>query len=228
MVRLTVYLTVLGLMIPLNTQEWGQPSAAWYTPAPRRAVGAQYGPPEPLIPPPPSTDSIKFRSLTVGQIKAKISHMESGGLRKPYLAVNQFGYLGKYQFHIRTLKTLGLTSVQIDTFLCDSAAQELAMTRLLLLNYEQLKKRGCLEYDGKVVGQIKISVEGMLAASHLLGPASVEHYLKNKGSMKQVKHNGARIRKYDGNNTSIKVYLRLFEEELNSNTMINEQRIRQE
>jgi len=145
--------------------------------------------------------------------KSKMGHLESGG---NYMAINKYGYLGKYQFSRRTLRRLvkkgylNLTKDEIKKFRELPHVQELAMDALIRANFETLNNWKLNKYVGKTVGGVKITVEGMLAASHLLGPYAVKHYLQTNGSMDNVTVGGVIVRKYDANGTSLKKYMSHF------------------
>lgn len=147
------------------------------------------------------------------EFKTKIGHLESGG---NYSAINRYGYLGKYQFSKRTLRRLvkkgylKLSKDEIKRFRELPYVQEKAMDALLTANLETLRGWKLSKYIGKTVGGVNVTMEGMLAASHLLGPYAVKHYLTHNGSMESVSINGVTVRKYDANGTSLKSYLKHF------------------
>lgn len=171
-------------------------------------------------------DTIRYGNVTINKIKHILGKRES---KNNYYVVNQFGCLGKYQFTLSTLKTLGFTKQEIKDFIhCtkvensikqttyrfDPSLQEKAMDSLLARNYRWLKQNRLIKYNNKVVGGIKITTANMLCAMHLLGGEALKDYLRNNGSMeeyyKTTKYGKIIfIRKYDGNNTSIKDYLKL-------------------
>ncbi len=157
-------------------------------------------------------DSIYYGNTSITKIKHVIGRRES---LNQYHITNQSGCMGRYQFAKSTLKGLGFSKEEIKVFLIDTLLQENAMCILLRSNYDWLESNNLLRYTNKTVGGVVISIEGMLAALHLLGGEALKDYLKDNGSMKQyykVYPSGRRvyIRKYDGNNTSIKEYLNLF------------------
>ncbi len=124
-------------------------------------------------------------SLTPVQFKALkyvLGERESGS---NYSAVNQFGYIGKYQFGALALNDLGLVKKNVkdnkqlndpnnwltqggkEGFLKNSALQENTMDRNLNMNYKRLKSKGRdLSTPGKVAGY--------LAAAHLLGASGAK------------------------------------------------------
>lgn len=157
------------------------------------------------------TPITRYQTIVIERFKRVISRRESGG---NYKAVSISGCLGKYQFLQSTLRTLSI-DVTDSMFLADSLLQEVAMDKLVITNYKWLKHNGLLHYVGKDVGGVRINEYGMLAAMHLLGGASLQHYLLNRGSMEEfvmLTQSGRKIhiRKQDGLNTSIKDYLNLF------------------
>lgn len=166
-------------------------------------------------------------SKPLEKLKHVLAQRESRG---DYHVVNQIGCLGKYQFTKRTLKLLGYTTKDIKPFLLcykvnkatlkapesytySTDMQEEAMDKLLKANYKWLRQARLLKYKGEVIGGIKITEEGMLAACHLLGGEALKDYLISGGDMRQYykeyKSKTIYIRKYDSNGTSIKEYLNL-------------------
>ena len=122
-----------------------------------------------------------------------LGHRESGNR---YDVVNQFGYMGKYQFGKSTLRTLKI-KVTKDAFLNSPDLQEYAMQQNLLYNRNKLKKY-IDEFDGQEVNGILITESGILAAAHLGGPGSVRKYFRS-GKVMQ-----------DGNGVKITSYLEQF------------------
>lgn len=131
----------------------------------------------------------------LGLFKEKIAFLESSG---NYSIVNQFGYLGKYQFSKRTLAGLGFSLKDINRFILDRNLQEKAMDKLIIHNLSILENYGLMQYLGKQVYGVKITVEGMLAGAHLLGPYAVKRFI-NYGEVGR-----------DGNGTTIVKYLNEF------------------
>ncbi len=127
------------------------------------------------------------------QFLTAIGHRESSN---NYFAVNEFGYMGKYQFGRATLKGLGI-NVTKEEFLNDHKLQEKAMYMLLSHNKKKLK-RYIKKYDGKIVHGILITESGILAAAHLAGQGNVRKFLKNGFVFE------------DGNGTKMTSYLKQF------------------
>ena len=122
-----------------------------------------------------------------------IGHRESSNR---YTVVNKWGYMGKYQFGKRTLKSLGY-DVSRKEFLNSPHLQEMAMIDLLLHNKKALQPY-IDKHEGIIVDGYEITESGILAAAHLAGSGNVRRYFK-KG--KQFK---------DGNGTKLTSYLTQF------------------
>ena len=133
-------------------------------------------------------------------IKNHDKFLEDLGFRESsgnYKAVNQFGYLGKYQFGRSTLNALGYTDVSNRVFLANPQIQEEAMYDLLTHN-RKILRRQIEKYNGKVVNGILITESGILAAAHLAGPGNVKKFFRK----------GYEFR--DGNGTKMTSYLKKF------------------
>lgn len=127
--------------------------------------------------------------------KEAVGFKESGG---EYGIINQFGYLGKYQFGIGTLQLIGIYNGQ--KFLDDPAMQEAAFYANASRN-KWILRREIKRFAGKTVAGINVTESGILAAAHLAGPGSVKKFLRSGGL--QVFS--------DAFGTSIKYYLKKFE-----------------
>jgi hypothetical protein len=126
--------------------------------------------------------------------KEAIAFKESQG---KYKKINSLGYLGKYQFGIETLKTIGIYNSQ--QFLNSPKMQEQAFIALIAKNKSELKE--IIErYEGQIVSGIRITESGILAAAHLGGAGSVKKFFR---------YNGKRYFK-DAYGTSIQSYMRDF------------------
>ena len=122
-----------------------------------------------------------------------LGHRESGNR---YDVVNQFGYMGKYQFGKSTLKTLKI-KVTKDAFLNSPDLQEYAMQQNLLYNKKKLQKY-IDKFEGQEINGILITESGILAAAHLGGAGSVKKYFRSGKVME------------DGNGVKITSYLNKF------------------
>jgi hypothetical protein len=111
-----------------------------------------------------------------------------------YKAVNQFGYLGKYQFGRNTLNAIGFKDVSNYEFLSDPNVQELAMSTLLRKNKHTLR-REIKKYAGGTINGIYITESGILAAAHLGGAGNVKKFFRKGYEFK------------DGNGTKMTSYM---------------------
>ncbi|MGV9004845.1 peptidoglycan-binding protein LysM [Flavobacterium sp.] len=110
-----------------------------------------------------------------------------------YHKVNSLGYMGKYQFGVETLKSIGISdSVH---FLNNPRLQEKAFVTLLSRNKFILQSY-IEKYEGKVISNIKITESGILAAAHLGGAGSVIKFFKSNGERYLKDQYGTSIRSY--------------------------------
>lgn len=126
--------------------------------------------------------------------KEAIAFKESRG---NYRTVNDFGYMGKYQFGIETLKLIGIYNA--DQFLNTPELQEKAFLANAQRNKWVLRK-DILRFEGKKISGVTITESGILAAAHLAGPGSVKKFLRSYGSDTFS----------DAFGTSVKLYLKKF------------------
>lgn len=122
--------------------------------------------------------------------KEAVGFKESEG---KYKKVNSLGYLGKYQFGIETLKTVGVYNVSL--FLNSPIMQEKAFIALLARNKWELKEE-IERYNGKIIGGVLVTESGLLAAAHLGGTGSVRRFLKSNGKQKCKDVYGASVKSY--------------------------------
>ena len=127
--------------------------------------------------------------------KEAVGFKESGG---DYKSINEFGYLGKYQFGKGTLKLVGV----YDTigFLNSPALQEAAFYANASRN-KWILQRDIKRFAGKTINGVKVTESGILAAAHLAGPGSVKKYLRSWGAQAFS----------DAFGTTIKNYMKRFE-----------------
>jgi hypothetical protein len=144
----------------------------------------------------------------------KLSCMESGG---NYGISNRYGMLGKYQFSPRTLRSLiksgylSLSQDEMDHFLTIPSAQEKAIDAFIKASDDYLNLYKMNQYIGKRIGGVKVTKEGLLAATHLVGPYAVVHFCKSGGSLEPVElKSGVVVRKHDGNGVYLTEYMRRF------------------
>jgi len=111
--------------------------------------------------------------------------------------VNSLGYMGKYQFGMSTLETLGVKdSLQ---FLKSPRLQERTFIKNLQYNHNILEQY-IEQYAGKKVGGVDITESGILAAAHLSGAGGVKRFFKTKG----------RKANRDAYGSSVKMYMERF------------------
>lgn len=122
-----------------------------------------------------------------------IGNFESGNR---YGISNRWGYMGRYQFHLSTLKSIGIKTTRKE-FLSSPTLQEEAMNKLLKSNKKTLR-RYIRKYDNKVVHGVYVTESGLLAAAHLGGAGNVIKWFR-KGEVFK-----------DGNGTPITKYMKVF------------------
>lgn len=132
-----------------------------------------------------------------------IAQRESSGTSGTWDTVSSTGYIGKYQFGNIALKECGY-SFNVNDFKKDpnifpESEQDKAMVTLLKKNVKYLGKY-IDKFKGKVIGGVKITTSGLLAASHLVGAKNIKKFLNSYG-----KH----IPK-DGNGTPCTEYIEKF------------------
>lgn len=136
--------------------------------------------------------------LTLG--KSYLGFKEALGFKESrgnYQIVNDYGYMGKYQFSRATLRMMGFKNT--DNFLTDTRQQEAAFLAYTSLN-KWVLRREIKNYAGKTVGGVKVTESGILAAAHLAGAGNVKKFLRT----------GGEVGFSDANGTSIRYYLRKF------------------
>ncbi|MBW2961211.1 peptidoglycan-binding protein LysM [Mesonia aestuariivivens] len=126
--------------------------------------------------------------------KEAVAFKESGS---DYSIINQFGYLGKYQFGRGTLRLIGIYDTK--DFLNNPKLQEAAFYANASRN-KWILRRDLKWYVGRTIGGVKVTESGVLAAAHLAGPGSVKKFLRSGGE------DGFS----DAFGTSIKYYLNKF------------------
>jgi hypothetical protein len=120
-------------------------------------------------------------------------------------SINSLGYIGKYQMGQMALQDLELDDkINSHKFkknpnIFPEKAQDKAMVKLLKLNKEYLGDY-IDEFDGKIVGGVKITKSGLLAGSHLVGAGAVKKFLDSNG----------KIIPRDGNDVPVTEYIQKF------------------
>ncbi|MDB4342782.1 transglycosylase family protein [bacterium] len=133
-------------------------------------------------------------------VKNHSTFLDAIGFRESsnnYKAVNQFGYLGKYQFGRKTLNAIGFENISNREFLANPSIQEEAMLVLLKRNKHTLR-REIKKYVGKIINGIYITESGILAAAHLGGAGNVKKFFRKGYEFK------------DGNGTKMTSYMKRF------------------
>jgi len=141
----------------------------------------------------PKVEVTKMISYSQNEFLDAIGQRESSNR---YDIVNQYGYMGKYQFGPKTLRWLGY-DISKEEFLSNPSIQEEAMIKLMKKNRKSLS-RHIEKYDGKIIHGIFITESGLIAAAHLVGAGGVRKFLRN-----------GRISK-DGFGTSVVDYITKF------------------
>lgn len=113
--------------------------------------------------------------------------------RGNYHIVNDYGYMGKYQFSRATLRMIGFKNT--DNFLYDTRQQEAAFLAYTSLN-KWVLRNDIKRYAGKTIGGVKVTESGILAAAHLAGAGNVKKFLRSGGENRFEDANGASIRYY--------------------------------
>lgn len=113
-------------------------------------------------------------------------------------AVNQFGYMGKYQFGMATLRTMKVNTTKAH-FLNSEKLQDSVMKAFLRDQWASMWRMH--KYVGKYHKGVRITKSGMLATAHLIGVGGVCTMLEPKRCHYPTK---------DGNGVDGLEYLRRF------------------
>lgn len=133
-------------------------------------------------------------SLLLG--KTFIGFKEAVGFKESqgrYSVVNTFGYMGKYQFGRGTLKLIGVYNTR--TFMNDPKIQEKAFEANLSRN-KWVLRRDIKRFTGRVIGGVRVTESGILAAAHLGGPGNVKKFLRSYGENVFSDAYGSSVRYY--------------------------------
>lgn len=148
----------------------------------------------------PQNASLFLGKSYVG-FKEAIGFKESQG---KYHVVNRFGYMGKYQFGKGTLNMIGVYDTS--DFLTDTRLQEAAFDAYVAKN-KWILRRDIKRFEGRVIGGVRVTESGILAAAHLAGAGNVKKYLRSGGAMAFQDAFGTSIRyylkKFSGYDTSL-------------------------
>ncbi|MGC4040214.1 MAG: peptidoglycan-binding protein LysM [Flavobacterium sp.] len=145
----------------------------------------------------PTQNDINYADLKIPFIgkyfigfKEAIAHKESQG---KYSKINTLGYMGKYQFGVETLKTIGVDDSI--GFMKSPKLQEKAFIALLSKNKYELQDY-IERFEGKIVAGVRVTESGILAAAHLGGTGSVKRFLNTNGTKKCKDEYGASVKSY--------------------------------
>ena len=125
-----------------------------------------------------------------------IARRESNG--NP-LAINSYGYMGKYQFGKAALKDVGYKinpkAFKNDPSIFNEAEQDKAMIKYMKRNKKILGKL-IKKYKGKIINGVEITESGVYAAAHLAGAGNVIKFLESEGSYNPSDAYGTRLQNY--------------------------------
>jgi len=127
--------------------------------------------------------------------KEAVAFKESQG---NYFTVNEYGYMGKYQFGTETLKMIGIYNPSY--FLNTPELQEKAFIANTKRN-KWILRQDIERYVGKTISGVNITESGILAAAHLAGPGNVKKFLRSGGATNFA----------DGFGSTVKYYMKRFE-----------------
>jgi hypothetical protein len=180
-------LTIIIAFLSLGFKPFDLDSNRWFLATDKD--GAQY-----LYPSQKQNDYINMNVPFTGKFfigyKEAIGFKESQG---EYKKINTLGCMGKYQFGIETLKSVGVNNSS--SFLNSPKLQEKAFVALLSKNKWELKEV-IEKYDGTLLNGVKITESGILAAAHLGGVGSVKKYFRSSGKRYLKDAYGTSIRSY--------------------------------
>lgn len=109
--------------------------------------------------------------------------------------VNKYGMMGKYQFHPRTLQSVGIRAAATE-FLNSEKLQDSAMVLYMKMNARELKPI-IRKFSGTVFNGVKITRSGILASAHLVGSLGVwSYFYPDKFTHKTSDANGANVGMY--------------------------------
>jgi hypothetical protein len=114
-----------------------------------------------------------------------------------YKRINKFGYMGKFQFNLNTLKMYRVFNAK--KFINNPKLQE----RVFLINVQRNKwilRKDIKWFVGTKINNIVVTESGIIAAAHLAGPGNVKKYLRSEGAFNSK----------DAFGTSISMYMEYF------------------
>ena len=117
-------------------------------------------------------------------------------------AVNKYGHMGKYQFDISTLSSIGIQTTP-DEFLNNPALQDSALIVYLKENKRSLSSV-IKDFTNTTYNGIRITKSGVLAAAHFAGPIGVLSYFYPDDPRWSKGH------RMDANGATVQLYLQKF------------------
>ena len=136
--------------------------------------------------------TIETENIVIKNHDAFLDKMGQYESSNDYTRVNRLGYMGKYQFHKKTLKAIGIKTTR-NEFLNNPKLQEEAMRKLLKANKKTLR-RFIKKYDNKSLHGVYVTESGLLAAAHLGGAGNVIGWIRHGDDFKDA--NGTPITRY--------------------------------
>ena len=127
-----------------------------------------------LPPPPPLISKVLYITKELPDFLNQMGKRESSNR---YDIVNEFGYMGKYQFGRKTLNKIGFKHISNTQFLTNPSIQEDAMLKLLKSNKHTLRRQ-IQKYVNTHRHGVYITESGLLAAAHLAGAGNVKKFLR--------------------------------------------------
>lgn len=143
---------------------------------------------------------VRYYSLAITPPDSFLTFREALAFKESqgkFWKINSLGYMGKYQFGMTTLETLGIRDSL--KFMNSPRLQERTFIKNLRYNHEILQPY-IEKYAGKKVAGIKVTESGILAAAHLSGAGGVKRFFKTQGR-KSVR---------DAYGSSVKSYMKKF------------------
>lgn len=148
---------------------------------------------------------MNFAPIQYSLIQNKLSKLESNN---NHSVVNQYGYLGKYQFGELALmdlkfkknkKWVGKYGIyNKEAFLSSPIIQDIAFSEWINILLLRIKRKKLYKYIGKTFKKSIVTREGLLAGCHLIGCRGLEKALKQNKDVT------------DGNGTKVSKYLEIF------------------
>ena len=113
--------------------------------------------------------------------------------------INEFGFIGHYQFGKEALNAVGLGYITTKKFrknpeIFPPELQKEAVIRLLKINNKSLEKY--YWRIGSEVAGIRITESGLLAAAHLVGATRVKRFLRTNGEYNYSDAYGTKLTDY--------------------------------